>query len=90
MDWLLSLFTGGSGGLIAGLIAGLIGIISLYVKGRADGAAKAENKALKNTIAAKDAQLEMNRDATKIERETAGLSDQDARKEAERWSRRSS
>lgn len=89
METLLSLFTGGSGGLLAGIVAAIVAFIGLYAKGRSDGKAKAENKALKNTIAAKNAQLEMNREATKIEREVVGLDDQAARKEAEKWSRRS-
>lgn len=89
LDMILSLFTGGGGGYIAAIVAAVVGFIGLYAKGRSDGKAKAENKALKNTIAAKNAQLEMNREATKIEREVVGLDDQAARKEAEKWSRRS-
>jgi len=86
MDALLSLLTGN--GLIAGLVAALVGAVALYIKGRSDGAAKAENKSLKDQVASKDEQLEMHREANAAEREAAGMSDDEARKEAMKWARR--
>ncbi len=74
IDLLLSLVSGG-GGILWALGAALLGAIGLYFKGRSDGSAKAENKALKRTIADKDEQLEMNREATEFERKAAGMSD---------------
>lgn len=69
----------------AGAIATVFGI---YAKGRSDAKAKAETKSLKRTVAAKDEQLEMNREATEAERQAAALSEAKAREEALRWARR--
>ncbi|HWK13246.1 MAG TPA: hypothetical protein VNS02_02540 [Rhizobiaceae bacterium] len=86
MDTLISLVIGN--GLIAGIVAALVGAVALYVKGRSDGAAKAENKSLKDKLASKEEQLEMHREANAAEREAAGMSDDDARQEALKWARR--
>lgn len=88
LDMILSLFTGGGVSYIAAIVAAVVGFIGLYAKGRSDGATKAQNKALKNALQTKDAQLEMSREATEIERETGKLADDEARREAERWARR--
>lgn len=69
----------------AGAMAAAFGI---YAKGRSDAKAKAETKSLKRTVAAKDEQLEMNREATKAERDAAALSEAKAREEAAKWARR--
>lgn len=73
--------------LLAGLAA-LAGAAGLYLKGRGDGAARAKTAGLRKTIAAKDEQLEMHREATQAERDAAALSDEAARKEALKWARR--
>jgi len=86
MEALVSLLTGNS--LIAGLLAALVGAVALYFKGRRDGAAKAENKSLKDQVTSKEEQLEMHREANAAEREAAGMSDDEARKEAMKWARR--
>ncbi len=86
MDFLLSLFTGGNT-IFAGLIAALAGAVVLYFKGRSDGAAKAENKSLKGKVAAKEEQLEMHREANEAELQAGALTDEEARKEAMKWSR---
>lgn len=87
MDTILSLFTGGNG-LFAGLIAAVVAALGLYFKGRGDGAAKAENKALRGQVAAKEEQLEMNREATDAEKSVKALSDEESMKEALKWSKR--
>lgn len=73
---------------LLGGLAALAGAAGLYLKGRGDGAARAETGSLKKTIAAKDEQLEMHREATKAERDAAALSEAKAREEAMKWARR--
>lgn len=87
IEFILSLFTGGNA-IFGWLLAALAAVATFYVKGRSDGSAKAENKALRQTIKAKDEQLEMHREATQDERDAAALSDDQARKEAMKWSNR--
>ena len=77
IELILSLFTGGNA-IFGWLLALLAGAATVYVKGRGDGAAKAENKSLKQT---------MHREAAQAEHDAAALSDDQARKEAMKWSR---
>jgi outer membrane murein-binding lipoprotein Lpp len=73
--------------LLAG-IGALAAVFGIYTKGRSDAKAKAEAKILKRTIAAKDEQLEMHREATAAERQAAAMTEANARREAEKWARR--
>ena len=68
--------------------AGIAALVAAYLKIRSDAAAKERAKAAQRTIAAKDEQLEMHREATKAERDAAALSEAKAREEALRWARR--
>lgn len=63
-------------------------LATAYLKGRGEGEAKEKAKTAQRTIAAKDEQLEMHREATKAERDAAALSDEQARREAMKWARR--
>jgi len=63
-------------------------LATAYLKGRGEGAAKEKAKTAQRTIAAKDEQLEMHREATKAERDAAALSEAKAREEALRWAKR--
>ena len=73
--------------LLAG-VGALAAVFGVYTKGRSDAKAKAESAILKRTIAAKEEQLEMHREATAAERQAAAMTEENARREAERWARR--
>jgi outer membrane murein-binding lipoprotein Lpp len=85
MSTLLAAIFSKFGGIIFAVIGALAAAAGMYIKGRGDGAAKAEKKSLKATIAEKDEQLEMHREATAAEREAVRMSEDNARKEASRW-----
>ena len=68
--------------------AGIAALVAAYLKISSDATAKERAKTAQRTIAAKDEQLEMHREATKAERDAAALSDEQARKEAMKWARR--
>jgi len=68
--------------------AALVALVVAYFKIGSDATAKERAKTAQRTIAAKDEQLEMYREATKAERDAAALSDEEAMKEAERWASR--
>lgn len=70
----------------AGVGAGAL--VLAYLKGDSARAAKEKAKTAQRTIAAKDEQLEMHREATKAERDAAALSEAKAREEALRWAKR--
>lgn len=63
-------------------------LATAYLKGRGEGVADEKAKAARREIEARDEQLEMYREATAAERAAAALSDEAARKEAMKWSRR--
>ncbi|TIN08561.1 MAG: hypothetical protein E5X38_30365 [Mesorhizobium sp.] len=68
--------------LAAGLV-GLAAIVTAYFKGKSNEKAK---QAARDLAAAQE-RVEMNREATDIERQTVGLTDDQARKEAAPWVR---
>lgn len=70
--------------LLAG-IGAVAAAFGIYTKGRSDAKAKADAKNLKRAVEAKDEQLEMRREADEADRRARALSDEEARKEAERW-----
>lgn len=84
MEALLSLVPGGwltaAGGALAVLAAALWRAVTL---GRSIERARTAMRDLE----AKEEELEMHRDATEIERRSRDLADEDARKEALKWSR---
>ena len=84
MEALLSLVPGGwltaAGGALAVLAAALWRAVTL---GRSIERARTAMRDLE----AKEEELEMHRDATQIERRSRDLADEDARKEALKWSR---
>lgn len=88
MSAILSLLTSEVGGWLLAAVGGIATVVFAYLKGSSNGAAKAENKSLKQSLASKDEQLEMHREATAAELEAARLSDEAARKEAEKWAKR--
>jgi len=69
--------------LVAGVV-GLGAVATAYIKGKNSQKAK---QAVKDLAAAQD-RVEMNREATDIERQTAGMTDDQARKEAAPWVRK--
>lgn len=70
----------------AGAVFGALA--TAYLKGRGEGEAKEKAKTAQRTIAAKEEQLKMRREADEAERRAMALSDEEARKEAERWASR--
>lgn len=71
---------------IAGAVLSAIGIA--YLRGRHSGKQEANTDSLKRDVAARDQQLEMNREATKFERDAAAMTDEQAKAEAKAWARR--
>lgn len=84
MEALLSLLPGGwltaAGGALAVLAAALWRAVTL-------GRSIERARTAKRDLEAKEEELEMHRDATEIERRSRDLTDEDARKEALKWSR---
>ena len=70
--------------LLAG-IGAVAAAFGIYTKCRSDAKAKADAKNLKRAVEAKEEQLKMRREADEAERRARALSDEEARKEAERW-----
>lgn len=68
--------------------AGIAALVAAYFKISSDAVAKERAKAAQRTIAAKEEQLEMHREATKAERDAAALSEEHARREAMKWAKR--
>lgn len=68
--------------------AGIIAVAGAWFKGRLSGAKAERNKQAAGKLAAAEDRLEMDREATAAERATAGMTDEQARKEAEPWVRR--
>lgn len=73
---------------IIAIFAAVVGAIGLAFQQRLAGAKAERNKHLKADNAALKDRVEMDREATDIERKTAGMSDDEARKEALKWARR--
>jgi outer membrane murein-binding lipoprotein Lpp len=67
---------------------GIIAMLVVWMRGRVSGAAAERSRQAGKDIAAAQDRLEMNREATDIERKTAGMTDDQARKEAAPWVRR--
>lgn len=87
MEALLSLFSGGTG-YLAGFGTILVAFLTVYMRGRVIGARLERSKADAGKLHAAEERLEMDREATAAERKAAGMSDDDARKEAIRWAER--
>jgi len=68
--------------------AGIVGAIGLAFQQRLAGAKAERNKQAVKELAAANDRLEMNREATDIERQTVGQTDDQARKEAAPWVRK--
>lgn len=67
--------------------AGVIAAAAAWMKGRLSGAKAERNKQLAGKLAVAEDRLEMDREATSAEREAVGMTDDAARKEAEKWAR---
>lgn len=67
--------------------AGVIAAATAWIHGRVSGAAAERNKQAAGQLAAAQDRIEMNREATDIERQTVGQTDEQARKEAAPWVR---
>lgn len=72
--------------LIAAL--GALGTVIGLGYGNLRGAKRERDKQAGKDLAAANDRLEMNREATDIERQTAGMTDDQARKEAASWVRK--
>ncbi|MER8827247.1 hypothetical protein NKH73_14255 [Mesorhizobium sp. M0938] len=73
---------------IMALFAAVVSGLGLYVAGGVNRAKKEAAKQAAGKLAAAEDRLEMDREATEAERQAAGLTDDAARKEAEKWARR--
>ncbi len=69
-------------------IAGAIVAAFSAWKLRQSGVNSERARQAKEKVAAAEDRLEMDREATEIERRVTGMSDDEARKEADRWARR--
>ncbi|MEI5680512.1 MULTISPECIES: hypothetical protein [unclassified Mesorhizobium] len=87
LEKLLSLFAGGNGYLIGGGAVFLLWLITI-LKAVLWGAGREREKQAGDKLAAAEERLEMDREATAAERQAAGMSDDEARKEAMRWAER--
>lgn len=87
MDTLLSLLSGGQNALLM-LLAAIVGAVGLVMGGRISGARAERDKQAGRDKAALEDQLEMHREANDIDRKVTGASDEQARQEAAKWSRR--
>lgn len=68
--------------------AGAIGAAFLYRTGLKRGSAAERAKQAERDRKAREERLEMHREATDAEREAAAMTDEEARKEAMKWSRK--
>ncbi|PBC09208.1 hypothetical protein [Mesorhizobium sp. WSM3859] len=73
---------------ILAISAGLIGALGWGFHQRLAGAKAERNKQAAGKLAAAEDRLEMHREATDVERQNAGMTDEQARKEAEPWVRK--
>lgn len=73
---------------ISAVLLLIFGIIGAFLRGKSSGKATERAKQTERDKAALGEQIEMNREATQIERETAAQTEADARAEANRWAKR--
>ncbi|RWN31744.1 hypothetical protein [Mesorhizobium sp.] len=73
---------------IMAIFAAVVGGLGLYVAGGINRAKKEAAKQAAGKLAAAEDRLEMDREATAAERQAAGMTDDAARKEAEKWAKR--
>lgn len=73
---------------IMAIFAALVGGLGMYIAGGISRAKKEAAKQAEKDLAAAQDRLEMDREATAAERQAAGMTDDAARKEAEKWARR--
>lgn len=67
--------------------AALVGLIAAFLRGRSYEAQRQQTKRIETEKKALDERLEMDREATAIERKATGMTDAAAREEAMKWSR---
>lgn len=60
-------------------------LLGIYLKGRSDANTTARMERMKREAKANEDRLEMHREATEIERKVAGMTDEEARREADKW-----
>lgn len=87
MDSLLSLLAGGQNILLL-IGAALVALLGAFAGGRVSGASRERDKQAGRDKAAVEEQLEMHREASEAERQAAALTEEAARKEASKWSKR--
>lgn len=85
---LIELITGSLGPYLLGLVGVIGGAAVAYFKGRSDAKAKSDNAVLRSSVAAKDEQLEMHREASQEEIRVAAMTAAAKKKEARTWSDR--
>ena len=73
---------------LAAIGAAIAALGAAYLRGRTDAGAKAAYRKSIEDRKALEERLEMEREATIIERQASGMSEAEARKEAERWAKR--
>lgn len=83
MDILLS-FLGGPNTLIGGLLALIVAVGAAFFKGRSTARKEAIAERLAGQVKSQKEQLEMHREADRIERENIALADAKAREKAKR------
>lgn len=83
---ILSLFSGGTGYLVGGGVIFIIWLLTIF-KAVLWGANRQEEKQAVDKLKEAEERLEMDREATEAERKAAGMTDDEARKEAMRWAK---
>ena len=86
LEAILSLFSGGTGYLIGGGVVFLLWLFTI-LKAVLWGAGREREKQTGDKLKAAEERLEMDREATGAERKAAGMTDDEARKEALRWAK---
>lgn len=87
MTTLIALLTSKAGGYLIAALVGAGTLIMAFLRGRKSGLDAERAKAAKRDLDAANERLEMNREATDIERATAGMSRDELQREAGKWTR---
>lgn len=82
---MISLLWGKLWGYVVAAGAFLSVLGGIYLKGRSDAASRARAREMEREAKAREERLEMHREATDAERRATGMTDDEAKKEADRW-----
>ena len=87
MTTLIALLTSKAGGYLVAALVGAGTLLMALLRGQKAGGDTERAKAAKRDLDAAHERLEMDREATDIERQTAGMSRDELQREAGKWGR---